>query len=204
MSTFSVDCSGVFGPFWGSKVSLTVDFCNFFFGRFVHEKKPFLNQWASFFLPSSAHHWQAMKRVNVDACMSAIMHAHSKTVCFECIFRFFLFMNIDSLFLIRILTVSFLFLNRSNPIGFRKVFKKEWQVHRLSLSPTLCFWAKDHHRRWLRLLRRSRLFHCSPTTAGLRLMLWNSGTSSETIFQKVNIDYNHYSYWKYQTSFCLL
>ena len=51
--------------------------------------KNFLNQWASFPYHSSAHYWQVMKRVDVDACMSAIMHAHPKKVCFECIFRFF-------------------------------------------------------------------------------------------------------------------
>jgi len=131
-STFLIDCSGVVGPFWGLKLSLIVNFGNFLV--VLHMKK-FLNQWASFrpfFCASLTGNEES------DACMSAIMHAHQKRNVLSAFFAFFVgeywqpISNSDShLFLS--------FLNRSNPIGFRKGFKQHMACHH---QPLCVFWPR--------------------------------------------------------------
>ncbi len=114
----------------------------FFFGHFVHEKNHFSISEPPFLtlllrITDRQQKESMWMLAWVQSCMLV-----KKRYVLSAFFCIFLLMNIDSLFLIRILTFSFPFLNRSNPMGFRKGFKKEWQAHCLSSSPALCFWPR--------------------------------------------------------------
>jgi len=61
-----------------------------------------------------------MERVYMDACMSAIMHAHQKRYVLSAFFAFLLVVVIDSLIPIQILTFSFPFFNQIDSYLFQE------------------------------------------------------------------------------------
>jgi len=104
-------------------------------------------------------------------------------------FAFLLLMNIDSLFLIQILTFSFPFFKQIHSDRFQEELQEKPQAHRLPSSPTSWVLAKDHHGRRPGLLRRSHFFSVAQLLVGYGWYCDISKCCPKRCFQKPNIGF---------------
>jgi len=188
-STFLVDCSGLFGPFWGSKVSLIVVFLKIFFGHFWHEKNHFSISEPPFLtiLLRITDRWWRESMWMLAWAQSCMLI--QKRYVLSAFFAFLLLMNIDSLFLIQILTFSFPFFKQIHSDRFQEELQEKPQVHRLPSSPASWVLAKDHHGRRPGLLRRSHFFSVAQLLVGYGWYCDISKCCLKRCFQKPNIGF---------------
>ena len=147
-------------------------------------------------------------------CLHERNHAcSSKKGMFWVHFSLFLLMNIDSLFLIRILTFSFPFFQTDTFL--RVSGRTPRKTTSASIAIITHFMGFGQGPPWSStgVAAEVTFFQRSPTTGGLRLILWHFKMLSETMFPETEYRfltfcsylfkyYNHYSHRIYQISFC--
>jgi len=141
-ATFWVDCSAVFGPFWGSTVSLIVEFRNFSLVVLCMKKNHVSINERSFLtilLRIIDRRWREFiwMLAWVQSCMRI-----KKGMFWVHFLRFCWWWLLTVLFQFRFSPFPSHFLTRSIPIGFRKGVKKNDKHMACHHHPLCVFWPR--------------------------------------------------------------